>query len=138
MCRVALTAWFTLATLLGPWVCCCAVVPSLLAKSKSAGHAVQPAKLVKTCCHQSEQKPEPAHPSKCPCQGGKKFDSLPGGSAHSLRFDDLRADVAPFDSSALKVEPVPTTPTSTSAGSVPGAQPPAGRTLLAAYSRLRC
>lgn len=146
MARVALTFWFTIATLAGPWVCCCSFAAS--PKTTSGSNQVPASKPVKSCCHtdappcgeHGKQNPDPTKPSKCPCEHGKQHvTSLPTSGqegtdlvAQLKLLDALFVGIlAPSAFDFLAVRPT-RTDTSTSPSKL------AGRDLLAVYSLLRC
>lgn len=148
MGRVALTVWYTLTTLVGPCVCCCSFAATPAAAQAAAAGPSLPASPVKSCCHtdpqpcgeHGKQNPDPSKPSKCPCEHGKQHaTSLPAGGQEGA---DLVAQLKLIEvlfvgfmtPSGFDLSPFATTPLVTS----PPASKPAGRTLLAAYSLLRC
>lgn len=107
-----------------------------------------PAGPVKSCCHtdpqpcgeHGKQNPDPSKPSKCPCEHGKQHaTSLPPGGQEGT---DLVAQLKLIEvlfvgfmaPSGFDLSPFATTVLDTSSP----ASRPAGRTLLAAYSVLRC
>lgn len=149
MGRVALTIWYTLTTLVGSGVCCCsfAATPTAPFQTNPADRS-SPAGPVKSCCHtdpqpcgeHGKQNPDPSKPSKCPCEHGKQHaTSLPPGGQEGT---DLVAQLKLIEvlfvgfmaPSGFDLSPLATTDLGTS----PPASKLAGRTLLAAYSVLRC
>lgn len=150
MTRVALTLWFTIATLAGPGVCCCSFASSSATTALPAenGQTVPAPKPVKSCCQtapqqcgeQGKQNPDPSKPSKCPCEHGKQATSSLPTSGHG--GTDLVAQLKLID--ALFVGFMATsafdssTVTPTRADTSPPVSRLAGRDLLAAYSTLRC
>jgi len=92
MARSALALWFTLATLLGPGVCCCSGVAT------ASGSDLQPAtKPIKSCCSREvhtvakerSDGPLQEKPGQCPCERGKAMaDSVPANGSTPQEFDE--------------------------------------------------
>lgn len=149
MGRIALTLWFTITTLLGPWVCCCSFAssphPANLARTDVK--TVPTAKPVKACCHQEappcgeqdKQNPKPGNPSKCPCEHDKQAEALPpGGNATADFAAQLKLTDTLFVGLAGSFAFNFSTITSVSPDTSRPVVKLAGRDLLAAYSILRC
>jgi hypothetical protein len=145
----ALTLWFTLATLLGPLVCCCSVAKASharLAENQPENRPAAPPRA-KSCCakHTAAEPaavapsvlrhdPQPAKPAKCPCEPTKRaVTSLPPKTAEPPAKPAALDTEPPADlfadsraAGSLRIKPV---------GSVYHL---AGRDLLAVYSVLTC
>lgn len=150
MTRVALTLWFTIATLSGPGVCCCSFASSTTSTvlPTADGQSVPASKPVKSCCQTDtqpcgepgKQNSDPSKPSKCPCEHGKQAaSSLPttgqGGTDLAAQLKLIDALFVGFMApSAFDL----LTATLTRADTSLPVTKLAGRDLLAAYSTLRC
>jgi len=147
MSRIALTLWFTIATLFGPGVCCCSFggshKPAIASTpDNQAALAPQP---VKSCCRQESPpcgdngKQAPERGKSCPCEHGKQMKSLPvsGPGTSELSTQLKLLTECHFDFfSPIGFDAV--NPASVSANQSRFVSRLAGRDLLAAYSLLRC
>jgi hypothetical protein len=148
MCRIALTLWFTVTTLLGPGVCCCTFAGTSAGGHRTAtsDQPVPVSKPAKSCCRDGQQpapcgeqgKQSPSRDKSCPCEHGKHLKSLPPtekGDSISAHIKVLIESLADF-LVPYSMDLVVTTRT-TSAPRPPFSRL-SGRDLLAAYSQLRC
>jgi len=140
MGQLALTFWFTVATLFGPsLLCCCG--PATAASPK----AVAAPKPLKSCCGHAvaPTDPEPApaptkEKPKCPCQSKVSAEALLAGVEST---DELATQSRTADAAFAELSPIPFDSIRTSGGAVPSLPTSprlSGRALLAAYSTLRC
>ena len=148
MWQTALTAWFTLVTLVGPGLCCCSMATltaAHTAKSQPASTCL--AKPANSCCEHDAPplfkvpgKPKPATPKKCPCEQVKHYvaEALPGESPVGVELTTLLKwiELGLLNSyvEGSRVDPAAITTLDTS----PHVPKLAGRSLLASYSVLRC
>ena len=142
--KIALTFWFTFATLSGLGACCCRELAQPV--STAAGVAPATAAPLKSCCRPHEPQAAPSSPttpkeapSKCPCEKHESLMAVPmGGDATAeLARAIQQADSQPACDRLLHGS------ASVAAGATPAPgfdplPPRSGRTLLAAYCILRC
>jgi hypothetical protein len=147
--KCALTLWFTLTALLGPGVCCCSLAAAPLATTSQPAKADGAPKRAKSCCEHklpagaakvdraAEHAPtqgQPPKPGKCPCESEKQATSLPPEAVSAAPVEQLPSlDASPGDLAGSRphlIAPFRFAPDAPA--------PLAGRSLLAAYSVLRC
>jgi len=144
MVHAAITLWFAITTLLGPWVCCCSLA-NPAHPTVTYGQTAPTSKPTKSCCHQEAPpsgengKPEPGKPSKCPCEHPKPVVSL---AATGTATADLAAQLNLLDVLCVWLLASFTFDSPAVASASAYTSPPfaklAGRDMLAAYSLLRC
>lgn len=94
MCRVAISLWLVISTLLGPSLCCCSFAACMAGnsgvESKTPTNSSLP-KRHKSCCCQDEpnQRNKDSAPSKapktCPCREGRSPASLGQNASEELQ-----------------------------------------------------
>jgi len=146
MVHVALTLWFTLTTLIGPWFCCCsfASTPHTSAGVTQEGPVSQP---VKSCCQSDTNtwndggKPSklPEKHPQCPCKNVKQVNTLPTTAPVSI---DLAAQLKLFETVFVGFSADYTIDSLKISSAFTNTSPPhcflAGRDLLATFCTLRC
>ncbi len=146
MNRALFALWFTITTLIGPWFCCCSLSAS--PKTTTNTSRVPAPGSVKSCCQNDgqprgdheQQCPAPDRPSKCPCEQNRQHATPLLASSQE--------GVDPFAQQKLTDTFFVSFPSLSAFGSLSvsplhlstSAPAPrlAGRSLLAAYSILRC